>query len=73
MVFLTGQAEIDKAVRALGDAVRGLPAGACGDLEVLPLYAALPSEMQVRKSGGEGAGVLAVVFVWELLVVWRPG
>jgi ATP-dependent RNA helicase DHX8/PRP22 len=48
LVFLTGQAEIDKAVRALGDAVRGLPAGACGDLAVLPLYAALPPEMQVR-------------------------
>ena len=48
LVFLTGQAEIDKAVRALNDAVRAAPPGSCGDLMVLPIYAALPPEMQVR-------------------------
>lgn len=47
-MFLTGQAEIDKAVKQLNDAVRSLPADACGDLVVLPLYAALPPEMQAR-------------------------
>ena len=47
LVFLTGQAEIDKAVRALNDAVRAAPPGSCGDLMVLPIYAALPPEMQV--------------------------
>ena len=48
LVFLTGQAEIDKAVAAINDAIRALPAGSCGDLVVLPLYAALPPDMQAR-------------------------
>jgi ATP-dependent RNA helicase DHX8/PRP22 len=48
LVFLTGQAEIERAVRALVDAVRALPPGAAPDLQVLPLYAALPPEMQAR-------------------------
>lgn len=48
LVFLTGQAEIDRAVRALNDAVRALPPDACGDLQVVPLYAALPPELQSR-------------------------
>lgn len=46
-MFLTGQAEIDRAVRALNDAVRALPPDSCSDLLVLPIYAALPPEMQV--------------------------
>ena len=39
LMFLTGQAEIDRAVRALNENVRALPPGACEDLVVLPLYA----------------------------------
>lgn len=48
LMFLTGQAEIDRTVRALNDAVRDLPPGSCGDLMVMPLYAALPPAMQSR-------------------------
>ena len=48
LMFLTGQGEIERAVRALNDAVRALPPESCGDLMVLPLYAALPPEMQSR-------------------------
>ncbi|KAG2439200.1 hypothetical protein HXX76_004563 [Chlamydomonas incerta] len=48
LVFLTGQAEIDKAIRALNEAVAGLPAGSAGPLVALPLYASLPPELQVR-------------------------
>lgn len=48
LVFLTGQAEIDKAVSKLNAAVCGLPEGSAGDLLVLPLYAALPPELQLR-------------------------
>lgn len=48
LIFLTGSAEIEKAVTALNDAVCSLPAGSCPDLLVLPLYAALPPEMQAR-------------------------
>lgn len=47
-MFLTGQAEIDKAVSKLNAAVCGLPEGSAGDLLVLPLYAALPPELQLR-------------------------
>jgi ATP-dependent RNA helicase DHX8/PRP22 len=48
LVFLTGQAEIDKAVAKLNAAVCSLPEGSAGDLLVLPLYAALPPELQLR-------------------------
>jgi ATP-dependent RNA helicase DHX8/PRP22 len=48
LVFLTGQAEIDKAVAKLNTAVCSLPEGSAGDLLVLPLYAALPPELQLR-------------------------
>lgn len=47
-MFLTGQAEIDKAVAKLNNAVSTLPEGSAGDLLVLPLYAALPPELQLR-------------------------
>ncbi|EFN54077.1 hypothetical protein CHLNCDRAFT_136192 [Chlorella variabilis] len=42
LVFLTGQAEIDKAVRQLNEAVRQLPAHACGDL-LARVFAPAPS------------------------------
>lgn len=48
LMFLTGQDEISKAVTALQAGVAELPAGACMDLMVLPIYAALPPELQVR-------------------------
>ncbi|PRW39269.1 pre-mRNA-splicing factor ATP-dependent RNA helicase PRP1 [Chlorella sorokiniana] len=57
LVFLTGQAEIDKAVKQLNDAVRSLPREACGDLLVLPIYAALPPEMQARVFAPAPSGV----------------
>lgn len=46
-MFLTGQDEISKAVAALQAGVAELPAGACMDLMILPIYAALPPELQV--------------------------
>lgn len=46
-MFLTGQAEVDKAVAKITDAISCMPAGSCGDLLALPLYAALPPELQV--------------------------
>ncbi|KAL6757999.1 DEAH-box nuclear pre-mRNA splicing factor [Haematococcus lacustris] len=48
LAFLTGQAEIDKAVKQLHEAVAGLAEGEAGPLLVLPLYASLPPDMQVR-------------------------
>ena len=48
LVFLTGQAEIDKAISKLNEAIASLPEGSCGPLLLLPLYASLPPEMQVR-------------------------
>ena len=48
LLFLTGQAEVDRAVAKVSDAVASMPAGSCGDLVALPLYAALPPEMQAR-------------------------
>jgi HrpA-like RNA helicase len=48
LIFLTGQAEIDKAVQRLNKEVCNLPEGSAGELLVLPLYAALPPELQLR-------------------------
>ena len=47
---------------------RNLPAGACGDLMVLPLYAALPPEMQVCVALG---GKLSRGLVWAGQAGWR--
>ncbi len=52
LLFLTGQAEVDRAVAKVSDAVACMPAGSCGDLVALPLYAALPPELQVRGRPG---------------------
>lgn len=57
LIFLTGQAEIEKAVKELNNAIRSLPPGSCGDLLVLPLYAALPPEMQARVFNAPPPGV----------------
>jgi hypothetical protein len=48
LIFLTGQAEIDKAVTRLNKEVCNLPEDSAGELLVLPLYAALPPELQLR-------------------------
>lgn len=48
LVFLTGQAEIEKMVLQINQAVCNLPEGSCGDLYVLPLYASLPPALQLR-------------------------
>ncbi len=47
-MFLTGQAEIDRAVARLHTEVAALPAGSACELLALPLYAALPPELQLR-------------------------
>lgn len=46
-MFLTGQAEIDKAIIKMNDAVACLPEGSCMPLMLLPLYASLPPDLQV--------------------------
>lgn len=48
LVFLTGQAEIEKAAAKINAEVSALPGGSCGPLLVLPLHASLPPDMQVR-------------------------
>jgi ATP-dependent RNA helicase DHX8/PRP22 len=57
LVFLTGQAEIEKAIAAINAAVCALPAGSADDLLVLPLHASLPPELQLRvfRPGPPGA------------------
>ena len=50
LVFLTGQAEIDAAIAQLQTAMRDLPPDSCKDLLLLPLYSALPLDMQVNNS-----------------------
>ncbi len=36
-----------QAVKQLGEAIAELPEGSCSDLLILPLYAAMPLELQV--------------------------
>lgn len=48
LVFLPGQAEIEDACRKLNTAVSNMAEGECGPLLVIPLYAALPLEVQAR-------------------------
>ncbi len=47
LVFLTGQAEIEKAIQRINAEISSMPAGSCGPLIALPLHASLPPEMQV--------------------------
>ncbi len=49
LLFLTGQAEVDRAVAKINETVAAMPSGSCGDLLALPLYAALPPELQVPR------------------------
>lgn len=48
LCFLTGQEEIDRACRRIEETVSAMRGGECQDVQVLPLYAALPPEMQSR-------------------------
>jgi HrpA-like RNA helicase len=50
LVFLTGQEEIDSLARLLGERSAQLPEGGQGgqELLVLPIYAALPPDQQVK-------------------------
>jgi HrpA-like RNA helicase len=47
LMFLTGQSEIEKACNKINEAVAALPLDSCQDLLVLPIYAAMPPELQV--------------------------
>ena len=47
---LTAERCAVQAVKQLNEAVAALPEGACDDLLVLPIYSALPLEMQVLAS-----------------------
>ena len=47
LMFLPGQDDIHKAVKMLNEGVASLPADSCMDLLVLPIYAALPPDLQV--------------------------
>ena len=46
-MFLPGQDDINKAVKMLNEGVAALPPDSCMDLLVLPIYAALPPDLQV--------------------------
>ena len=48
LVFLTGQAEIEKAIHKINAEVSMLPEGSAGPLLALPLHASLPPELQVK-------------------------
>lgn len=45
-MFLTGQAEIEKAIVRINSEIASLPADSCGPLLALPLHASLPPDMQ---------------------------
>ena len=47
-MFLPGQDDINKAVKMLNEGVAALPPDSCMDLLVLPIYAALPPDLQVH-------------------------
>lgn len=59
LVFLTGQEEIDSLARLLAERSAQLPEGGQGgqELMVLPIYAALPPDQQVKVRG-------SLVCVW---------
>jgi hypothetical protein len=61
LMFLTGQSEIEKACHKINEAVAALPPGSCQDLLVLPIYAALPPELQVGHSVCFSTQALTVV------------
>ncbi|XP_031480979.1 probable pre-mRNA-splicing factor ATP-dependent RNA helicase DEAH4 [Nymphaea colorata] len=48
LLFMTGQDDIDKAVKKLEERVTTMEEGSCMDAIILPLHGSLPPEMQVR-------------------------
>ncbi|KAJ4960743.1 hypothetical protein NE237_020653 [Protea cynaroides] len=48
LIFMTGQDDIEKLVKALEERVQSLEEGSCMDAVILPLHGSLPPEMQVR-------------------------
>jgi hypothetical protein len=68
LVFFTGQEEIEAAEELLRQRTRGL-GSRIAELVVAPIYANLPSEMQVWGWGGMGGGGLGGLGV-GLGVVW---
>lgn len=66
LVFLTGQAEIERAVRKLHDEIKTLPKDSCGDLFILPLYASLPPEMQARAFAPPPRGARRCIFATNI-------
>ncbi|KAK9808882.1 hypothetical protein WJX72_005695 [[Myrmecia] bisecta] len=61
LVFLAGQADIEKAVAALTEAVAGMAEGQCGDVMILPIYAAMPLELQARVFAPGPAGCRRII------------
>lgn len=53
LVFLPGQAEIERVCKTLDNCISSMSSEECSPLIIIPLYAALPPEMQARafKSG----------------------
>eukprot|EP00897_Mesotaenium_endlicherianum_P008574 jgi/Mesen1/7745/ME000407S06973 len=62
LVFLTGQDEIDKAVRKTEEAIGSLEEGACMDAVLLPLHASLPPELQARVFAPVAAGCRRIIY-----------
>ena len=61
LLFCTGADECERAVRELLARTAAAPPELCGDLQVLPLYAALSPEQQARIFKAAPAGVRRVV------------
>lgn len=75
-MFLTGQEEIDTACEILYERMKSLGPDV-PELIILPVYSALPSEMQTRIFDPAPPGSRKVIsaeccfiFCWYILIVW---
>ena len=66
LLFLTGADEIERAARELNARVAAAPPDECGDMQVLPLYAALPPDVQARVFAPPPAGCRRVVIATNI-------
>jgi len=66
LLFCTGAEECERAVRELLRRAAAAPPELCGDLQALPLYAALPPEQQARIFRPAPAGARRVVAATNL-------
>jgi ATP-dependent RNA helicase DHX8/PRP22 len=66
LLFCTGADEIERAARELNARVAAAPAEECGDMQVLPLYAALPPDVQARVFAPPPAGCRRVVIATNI-------